>query len=186
MQIDSVLAGNELQEGFHRALEQGLADGEVLNATIAGSSDQAARLWRLREAIPEAARISGAGIRHDVSVPISRVADFLTQASELVERIHPDSFLIPFGHMGDGNIHFNLIQPQDAVAEEFLAPEDTLRQAVYQLVHSMQGSFSAEHGIGRLKRDDLFKYRAPLEVEMMRSLKGALDPSGIMNPGKVI
>ena len=186
VQIDSVLAGDELQVGLQQALEQGLEDGEVLNATIANSSDQAARLWRIREAIPEAARISGAGIRHDVAVPVSRVADFLAEATALVERIHPKSFLIPFGHMGDGNIHFNLIQSDDAVPEVFLAPEDELRQAVYQLVHSMQGSFSAEHGIGRLKRDDLIKYRDPLEVEMMRSLKGALDPAGILNPGKVL
>ena len=186
VQIDSVLAGNELQEGLHRALERGLEEGEVLNATIASSSDQADRLWRLREAIPEAARISGAGIRHDVAVPVSAVADFLTEATELVNRMHPSSFLIPFGHMGDGNIHFNLIQPEGAIAEEFLAPEDELRQAIYELVHSMQGSFSAEHGIGRLKRDDLLKYRDPLEVQMMRSVKTALDPSGILNPGKVI
>ena len=186
VQIDSVLAGNELQEGLHRALERGLEDGEVLNATIANSSEQAARLWRLREAIPEAARISGAGIRHDVAVPVSAVADFLIEATELVKRMHPSAFLIPFGHMGDGNIHFNMIQPEDAVPEEFLAPEDELRQAIYQLVHSMQGSFSAEHGIGRLKRDDLIRYRDPLEVQMMRSLKGALDPTGILNPGKVV
>ena len=186
VQIDSVLAGDELREGFELALEQGLEEGEVLNATMAASGDQAARLWRLREAIPEAARVSGAGIRHDVAVPVSRVAEFLIQATDLVERIHPDSYLIPFGHMGDGNIHFNLIQPEGVAAEVFLAPEEELRQAVYQLVYSMQGSFSAEHGIGRLKRDDLSKYRDPLEVEMMRSLKSALDPTGILNPGKVI
>lgn len=186
VQIDSVLTGNEMREGLHRALERGLEDREVLNATIANSSEQATRLWRLREAIPEAARISGAGIRHDVAVPVSAVADFLSEATELVNRMHPRSFLIPFGHMGDGNIHFNLIQPEDAIPEEFLAPEDELRQAIYRLAHSMQGSFSAEHGIGRLKRDDLIKYRDPLEVQMMRSLKGALDPTGILNPGKVV
>ena len=110
----------------------------------------------------------------------------------LVEQIHPDSFLIPFGHMGDGNIHFNLIQPVDAVdavdavAAVFLEPEDELREAVYQLVHSMQGSFSAEHGIGRLKRDDLVRYREPLELKMMRAVKNSLDPTGILNPGKVV
>ena len=186
VQVDSVLTGDELQVGFEKALKEGLDDGEVLNATIASSSTQAARLWRIREAIPEAAKLSGVGIRHDVAVPVSRVADFLTEASALVEKMHPESFLIPFGHMGDGNIHFNLIAPEGASPAEFLAPEETLRQAIYQLVHSMQGSFSAEHGIGRLKREDLVRYRDPLEVQMMRSLKSVLDPAGILNPGKVI
>ena len=163
-----------------------MAEDEVLNAAVAASGEQAARLWRIREAIPEAARHSGEGIRHDVSVPVSRVADFLLEATALVDRMHPRSFLIPFGHMGDGNIHFNMIQPEDVPADDFLAPESELRRAVYTLVESMQGSFSAEHGIGRFKRDDLIRYRAPLELEMMRAVKNVLDPSGILNPGKVL
>ncbi len=176
--------------GLGGALEALLADaaesGLVSDATIAASAGQARGLWRLREAVPEAERHEGASIKHDVAVPVSRVADFMAEATAAVEARLPGVRPVPFGHLGDGNIHFNLSQPVGADAAAFLAEWDAMNRLVHDIVARMGGSFSAEHGIGRMKRGELERYKPAVEVELMRRLKTALDPKGIMNPGKVV
>ncbi len=186
LELSSAHEGDQLGERLEQILEQGYRGGEILDATVAQTGAQRDALWRLREAIPEATRAAGAGIKHDVSVPVSRVPEFLERAGEIIRRLHPDAVIVSFGHIGDGNIHYNLSQPDNVSAEAFLAPEATVRHAIYELVASLDGSFSAEHGIGRLKRDALERYRPGIELEMMRTLKRALDPHNILNPGRVV
>lgn len=186
LELGSAHEGDDLGERLESILERGYTSGDILDATIAQTGAQRDALWRLREAIPEATRAAGAGIKHDVSVPVSRVPEFLQRAGEIIRRLHPAAVIVSFGHIGDGNIHYNLSQPSDVSAEEFLAPEAPVREAIYELVAGLDGSFSAEHGIGRLKRDALERYRPGVEIEMMRTLKRALDPHNILNPGRVV
>jgi len=167
-------------------LAAGYEEGWVLDAVIAASSEQAGRLWRIRESIPEANTKTGACVRHDVSVPVSRVAEFLATATSLCEKTVPGVRVTPFGHMGDGNIHFNIVASPHLSGEQLLARKDDLSRAVHDLVMQMSGSFSAEHGIGQLKNEELRHYREPVELDLMRSLKATVDPQGLMNPGKVL
>jgi len=180
--------------GFRAALEDtldgGAEDGLVLDAVLAASVAQARQLWRLRETINEAQKPEGGSIKHDVAVPVSRVPEFLERATAAVETALPGVRVVAFGHVGDGNIHFNLSQPlSDNMAAEradFLAQWAPINRLVHDIVVSMGGSISAEHGIGRLKRDELAHYKAPVELDVMRRIKAALDPRGIMNPGKIL
>ena len=176
--------------GLRQTLETILADtmeaGDIEDAVIAESGAQADALWKLRETIPEAQIAEGASIKHDVSVPVSATPAFLSKAAALVEKEMPGVRPVPFGHLGDGNIHYNLSQPPDMDPDAFLAEGDRLNRAVHDLVNDMGGSFSAEHGIGTLKRDDLNRYKSGPELDLMRALKATLDPKGIMNPGKVL
>ena len=158
----------------------------MLDATIAESEAQAGALWRLRETIPEAQRHAGESIKHDISVPVSQVPALLDRGAELLARLVPDGRVIAFGHMGDGNVHFNLSQRAGGDGAAFAARKAEVTPAMYDLVASLGGSFSAEHGIGRYKREELARYRSGVELEMMRAVKRALDPDGIMNPGKVL
>jgi FAD/FMN-containing dehydrogenase len=153
---------------------------------IAASETQAQGLWRLRETIPESLKLIGGCIRHDVSVPVSAVPAFIEQAVALVEAAVPGVRAAPFGHLGDGNIHFNLAPPAGGDKDAFVAHTERVTAAVYELVASFEGSFSAEHGIGRLKRPELERYKSPVALDLMATIKRALDPDGIMNPGKVI
>jgi FAD/FMN-containing dehydrogenase len=176
--------------GLRAALEQVLADaaeaGLVQDATLAASSEQAKALWRLRETITEAQKPEGGSIKHDVSVPVSKVPEFIARASAAVEAALPGIRVVAFGHAGDGNIHFNLSQPIGADRAAYLARWEEFNRIVHDIVAELQGSISAEHGIGRLKREELKHYKSPLEIELMRTLKRALDPKGIMNPDKVV
>jgi D-lactate dehydrogenase (cytochrome) len=167
-------------------LGEALEAGEALDAVIAASAAQAERLWALRESIPEAQRLAGGCIKHDVSVPVSRVPEFLAKATALAEQTIAGVRVAPFGHLGDGNVHFNLTQPRQAERAAFLAHSDSITDAVHALAAELDGSFSAEHGIGRLKRNDLRRYKSPVELSLMDTLKQALDPKGIMNPDKVL
>jgi D-lactate dehydrogenase (cytochrome) len=160
--------------------------GEALDAVIAASAAQGQRLWALREGIPEAQKHAGGCIKHDVSVPVSRVPEFLTKATALAERSIPGVRVAPFGHLGDGNVHFNLTQPRQSERAAFLAHGERITDAVHALAAELDGSFSAEHGIGRLKKGDLRRYKTPVELALMDALKQTLDPKGIMNPGKVL
>jgi len=164
------------------ALEQGLA----IDAVLAESLVQRDALWKLRESIPEGQRHEGASIKHDVSVPVAALPGFLDQASAAVARLVPNGRLVAYGHVGDGNLHFNLSQPPGADARDFLARAPEIHSAVYELVERYGGSISAEHGIGRLKRDELGRFESVVALQLMRSIKHALDPNGIMNPGKVL
>jgi FAD/FMN-containing dehydrogenase len=179
-------AGSPLQSEFERAMERAGERGLVLDAAIAASGAQRAALWRIRETIPEASRAEGLLYRHDISIPISRIPEFITEAGVALEHAHPGARVICFGHLGDGNLHYNCFVPgrnrDDAVA---LAATDVNR-TVLDVVQRFGGSFSAEHGIGQAKRGELARYKGALELEMMRMIKRTFDPRNLMNPGKVL
>jgi len=177
-------------EGLHESVEQLLADaikqGLVTDATIAASIDQSKAFWHLRHMLPEVQKPEGGSIKHDISVPVAAVPDFIAEASEAVQKLIPGSRPVPFGHVGDGNIHFNVSQPVGADQAQFLARWGEVNAVVDKIVLKYQGSISAEHGIGKLKRDSLPKVKDPVALELMRGLKRMLDPNGILNPGKVL
>lgn len=175
-----------LSERLERLLGQALGDGVISDAVVARSEAQRAALWRLREALPEAQTREGASIKHDVAVPVSAVPAFIARATRAVEAELPGIRVVAFGHAGDGNIHFNLTQPEGMDAGAFLARWGHFNRIVHDIVAAMGGAISAEHGIGRLKREELARTASPLEIETMRRLKATLDPLGILNPGKVV
>ncbi len=186
LELTTAAPGAGLGEALEAFLVEAAEDGIARDATIAASVAQARALWRLREALPEALRLEGRGIKHDVSVPLSRIADFIAEATSAVEARLPGVRTVAFGHLGDGNIHFNQSAPTGADSEAFLAETGAINRVVHDIAAAMGGSFSAEHGIGRMKRGDLERYRSAVEVDLMRRLKATLDPRGIMNPGKVL
>lgn len=174
------------QDIAERVLGDAFEAEEILDAVIAVSGAQAANLWKLRESIPEAQNHAGGVIRHDVSVPVSRVPEFLARARVAADETIAGIRVAPFGHIGDGNIHFNLVQPEGAARADFLDQTHDIEVKVHDIATDLDGSFSAEHGIGQLKRDELTRYKQPAEREMMLRIKAALDPQGLMNPGKVL
>jgi FAD/FMN-containing dehydrogenase len=178
--------GGGLQETVESALADAFESGAVLNAVIAASGQQAAQLWRLRETIPESQKHAGGCIKHDISVPVSSVAAFLTQATAAAQKEIPGVRVVPFGHMGDGNIHFNLSQPPAEDRKTFLARTEAIEHVIHDIAVALDGSFSAEHGVGVLKRGELHRYKSPVEIDMMRAIKRTLDPNGIMNRGKIL
>ncbi len=178
--------GAALRETMEGVLATALEDTIIGDAVMAASQTQTDQLWRLRETIPEAEKREGVAIKHDISVPVSRIPEFIAEAEKAVEREVPGARIVIFGHIGDGNLHYNLCQPAGADPEAFKAREKDLNRLVHDLACRMEGSFSAEHGIGQLKLDELRRYKPAVEVDVMRRLKRALDPAGIMNPGKVV
>jgi FAD/FMN-containing dehydrogenase len=162
-----------------------LSSGGLRDGVVAASDSQAQSLWRLRHNISEAQKLAGAGIKHDVSVPISRVAEFIERGTRVAHELVPGSLVVAFGHLGDGNIHFNLNQPPGMEREAFLACWAPVSERIHALAIELGGSFSAEHGVGALKIADLARYRGGAELALMRRIKRALDPHGIMNPGKL-
>lgn len=175
-----------LRELVEETLAEAIEEGLVLDAVIAESEQQVKDLWRIREAIVEAQIPEGGSIKHDVAIPVSRVADFIEEANAVVEKTIPGARPCPFGHVGDGNIHYNVTQPEGMDRAEYLSRWAELNDAVHRIVASMDGSISAEHGIGRLKREELAHYKSEVELDLMRTIKAALDPKGIMNPNKVV
>ncbi|MDQ0347138.1 FAD-binding oxidoreductase [Ancylobacter vacuolatus] len=174
--------GALMEEGLGAAMEA----GEVLDAVIASSEAQAANLWRLREDMSEAQKHEGGSIKHDVSVPVSRVPEFLDRALPACLAALPGLRPCPFGHVGDGNIHFNLSQPVGMDKAAFLALWERFNRIVHDIVTEMDGSIAAEHGIGLLKREELAHYADPVALDLMQRVKAALDPAQTLNPGKVI
>ncbi len=179
-------ADGSLRAGLEEVLAAAMADGDVRDAVISESGGQDRALWRLREAISEAQKFEGASIKHDVAVPVSRVADFMRVATAACEAALPGIRVVAFGHVGDGNIHFNMNQPAEGWSRAgFMAEQPHFNRIVHDIVTDMKGSISAEHGIGRIKKAELAHYHPPLELELMRALKAQLDPKDIMNPGKI-
>ncbi len=175
-----------LRAAFEKVLEAALGDGVVSDAVIAESEAQRAAIWRLREEHSEAQKREGASVKNDVSVPVSKVPEFIRRATVACETLMPGIRAVPFGHMGDGNIHFNLEQPVDADPAWFLAQDHAIMDTVNEVVRDLDGSFSAEHGIGKLKPYMMPDWRGGAELEVMRRIKDTLDPLGIMNPGKLL
>jgi FAD/FMN-containing dehydrogenase len=158
----------------------------VSDAVLAGSLAQAQSVWRLRETASEAQKPEGGSIKHDVSVPVARIPEFLSRAEPVVDAVCAAARPVVFGHFGDGNVHYNVSQPPGMDKARFLALWDQMAGAVHDLVAEMGGSISAEHGIGQMKRADLIRYKSPVELALMRKIKVGLDPKGILNPGKVL
>lgn len=167
-------------------LAAALEDGLVVDAAIAQSEAQRQTMWFIREAMVLAQAPEGASIKNDISVPISQVPEFIRRADAAVTALCPGVRPIAFGHVGDGNVHYNLQQPVGADGAAFLARWDELTEPVIDLVRDLGGSFSAEHGIGLLKVNELADYKSAVEMDLMRTVKNALDPKGLMNPGKVL
>jgi FAD/FMN-containing dehydrogenase len=184
------LSSSRAAEPLDALLEQTLAQaherGWVLNASVAMNERERESIWRLRESIPEAQRKDGASLKHDISVPVSQVPRFIDVAGDWVARNIPQGVLVAYGHLGDGNLHFNVNQRGGTQAFQLQAVEQKARRAIHDLVREFGGSFCAEHGIGQLKVFELERYAPPVELELMRTVKKALDPNGIMNPGKVL
>ncbi len=179
-----------LDRGLRSSLESLLAaaldDGVIADAVLAASEAQSRSLWRLREGLVEAQRHEGGSIKHDVAVPVSRLPAFVHAATAAVEKALPGARVLAFGHVGDGNVHFNLSQPPGMDTGAFLEHWELANRIVHDIVHQMGGSFSAEHGVGRLKRLEMARYKSPVELELMAEIKRLLDPMAILNPGKVL
>ncbi len=171
-----------LTEVLSAAAEQGL----VRDAVIAGSLAQARELWRLRESYSPAQKPEGGNIKNDVSVPVASIPELMARADREVARLCPGARPVPLAHFGDGSVHYNIAQPPGMAKEKFLALWDDITQAVQAIVLDLGGSISAEHGIGQMKRADLARTKSAVEMDMMRRIKAALDPKGILNPGKVL
>ncbi len=175
-----------LAEVVEAALGAALDDGAAADALVALSGAQADALWALRENISDAQKAEGPNIKHDIALPVSAIPEFLDTARVALDAALPGVRYIVFGHLGDGNLHYNLSPPAGIAHGDFLAHGDTANRIVHDLVAARGGSFSAEHGIGQLKRAELARYKSPVEIDLMRRIKAALDPSGVFNPGKVL
>ena len=184
------LSSSQADEALSAVLERVLAGAHerslILDAAIAQSERERLQMWQLRETIPEAQRRDGASLKHDLSLPITVLAQFVERAAAWLAANVPEGRLVAYGHLGDGNLHFNLNQTPGADLKMFLAREPAVKRAIHDLVQDFGGSFSAEHGIGQLKIEELARYAPAVELDLMRAIKRALDPRGILNPGKVL
>jgi FAD/FMN-containing dehydrogenase len=176
----------DLRSSLETILEAALGSGTMTDAVIAESSAQRASLWRLREEHSEAQKREGASVKNDVSVPVSKVPELLARAEAACLALMPGIRVVPFGHLGDGNIHLNLEQPTDMDAGAFLARDHEIMDTVCDVVRDLGGSFSAEHGVGKLKPYMMPEWRGGAELELMQKIKHAIDPAGLMNPGKML
>ena len=185
-EISSNRSQKDADETLQAILEEAFSDELIDDAALSTSLSQVQDFWRIREMMPVAQKHEGGSMKHDVSVPIHLVPEFLTKADMIIKREMPEARLCTFGHLGDGNIHYNISQPNDGNAEEFLQHQPEINNLIHDLVISMNGSVAAEHGVGRLKRDLIARSKDPVELALMHSIKSTLDPDQIMNPGKVI
>jgi len=171
-----------VERGLAEAFERGIA----LDAVVAAGPTQAAALWALREGISEAQNFEGPSLKHDVTVPVSAIPAFVERADAALEEACPGIRIVVYGHVGDGNLHYNLSKPDGSDDDGFRARADVLARIVYDATAALDGSISAEHGLGQAKRTVIADYKDPLELDLMRALKRLLDPDGLMNPGKVL
>jgi FAD/FMN-containing dehydrogenase len=179
--VDAPL-GEMLENGLGEAFEQ----GEALDAVVAGNETQVAALWKMREGISEAQNHEGPSLKHDISVPVSSIPAFIEAADQRLHAAFPGVRIVPFGHVGDGNLHYNISKPVGSEDAPFKAEAEAIMHVIYDVTRDFAGSISAEHGLGQAKRDAARHYKDPLELELMRTLKQALDPAGLMNPGKLL
>ena len=176
----------QMRESLETALGKGMECGLISDAAIARNESQRTAFWSMREYLSEAQKFEGGSIKHDISVPVSRMAEFIARADVAVARAIPGIRPVAFGHIGDGNVHYNLTQPVGAGREAYLARWQEIADIVHGLANGMNGSISAEHGLGQLKNTEVLQYKSELEMELMHRVKAALDPQGIMNPGKLL
>jgi len=186
LELADVAADTNLREKLEETLGKAMDAGLVLDAVLAGSAAERLALWKLREEHTEGHKREGINVKNDVTVPVSKVPQLLVQATEACQRRFPGIRCVPFGHMGDGNIHFNVIQPEGSDRAEFLRQSHDIMDTINEVVRKFDGSFSAEHGVGKLKPYLVKEWRGGAELETMQRIKAALDPLGIMNPGKVL
>ncbi len=186
LEVSSANPNADLGGHLEKVLSNAMSGGLAKDAVIAQSESQRQDIWRLREAIPEAQKKEGGSIKHDISVPISKVPEFISRATQLVKKEIPGVRPVPFGHLGDGNIHFNLTQPENADKQEYLSGWGRINALIHDLAVKLGGSFSAEHGIGLLKVGDMDSFKSRDGIHLMGELKKALDPKGTLNPGKVL
>lgn len=185
--LASPAEGDWLEAALEQVLERGYESGAIQDAALAANLEQTADFWRIRESIPEAQKQEGASIKHDVSVPVASIPAFVAEATQAIAGMMPGARVAPFGHLGDGNLHFNLCEPAGGGEREaFVAQWDQAHQVIYDVVARFNGSFAAEHGIGRRKVDEVVRYKSPVAVDTMRAIKRALDPENVLNPGAII
>lgn len=184
--ISSTRSQDDANQLIETILTQGFEAGLVQDATIAANSTQAALFWQMREEMSPAQKPHGGSIKHDISVPIASIPAFIAEAGQAVEEMIKGARVVCFGHIGDGNLHYNITQPLGADKQEFLSQWEALNHAVHTIVMKYHGAISAEHGIGVLKRDELVFFKDPVAIALMRQLKAAIDPQNIMNPGKIL
>lgn len=186
LELSDTASAESLDATLQGALAEASERGLALDAAVAASEAQAAALWALRENIPEAQVQEGKQIKHDISVPISRIAEYIAVTDAELQRAFPGVRMVTFGHLGDGNLHYNIAPPAGGDEDAFIARAREVSRVVHDSAARFGGSISAEHGLGQYKREEVLRYKSPLEMELMRRIKVALDPQGIMNPGKVL
>ena len=177
---------SNLRDQMENLFALALNENIVLDGIIAESKAQRKELWILRDGLNEAQKPEGGSIKHDISVPINNVNKFINKASKAVEEFIPNSRPVTFGHIGDGNIHFNITQPKDMNKNDYLKKWESVNKIVFEIVNNLNGSFSAEHGIGKLKREELKRYNPEVEINLMKTIKNNFDPNNILNPGKIL
>ena len=186
LELTDTASAENLDAALNEALAAAIEHGIALDAAVAASEAQAEALWTLRENLPEAQVREGKQVKHDVSVPISRIAEYIAATDAELQRAFPGVRMITFGHLGDGNLHYNIAPPEGGDEDALMARAGEVSRVVHDSAARFSGSISAEHGLGQYKRDEILRYKSPLEMALMRKIKAALDPQGIMNPGKVL
>ena len=186
LELSDSESAEHAQGRFEAVLGAAIEDGLVTDAAIAENIAQSKAMWHLRESIPLAEAELGKSIKHDVSIPISSIGTFVKVTNAALQQRFPGIQHIVFGHLGDGNLHYNVARAVNQTEQELLASQYDVYQLVHDSVHAHAGSISAEHGVGQLKRDELTRYKSALELKLMKQIKTALDPHGLMNPGKVL
>ena len=186
IELSDTQGGTAVDEMLEATLADAIESGLALDAVVAASVEQAKNLWALRENVSEAQAAEGQNIKHDISIPISRIGDFIEVTDAKLAAAFPGVRMVTFGHLGDGNLHYNVTHPEGGDEAAFIARTDAVNRVVHDSVAEFGGSISAEHGIGQYTRDELRRYKSPVEMELMRAVKRAVDPLGIMNPGKVL
>jgi D-lactate dehydrogenase (cytochrome) len=171
---------------LERLIEEALDGNVIEDAVVASSIAQSKSLWNLREHIPLAQAEEGKNIKHDIAVPISRIGEFIRETDSLLATAFPGCRMVTFGHLGDGNLHYNVSPPDGVAPDDFIACQADVNRVVHDSVHRHGGSISAEHGLGALKREEIRRYKSPVEMQLMHAIKHALDPHNLMNPGKIL